>query len=100
MPGPPALVTIADAASLRQRLRRRAARATSNSSSSVLGADHAGLPEERVDRDVARRERAGVRRRRARAGRGAARLDRDDRLPRATRRAMCANLRGLPKLSR
>ena len=29
-----------------------------------VDADHAGLPEERVDRDVGRRERGGVRRRR------------------------------------
>ncbi len=45
-----------------------------------VGADHAGLLEERVDGDVEARERRRVARRRARAGRGAPRLDRDDRL--------------------
>ena len=70
--------------------RRRAARAgpaawrssaaTSNSSSQRVGADDAGLLEERVDGDVEARQRRRVARRGARAGRRAARLDGDDRL--------------------
>ena len=43
-----------------------------------LRADHAGLPEERVDDGVALRQRARVRRRGPRAGPGAAGLDRHD----------------------
>ena len=45
-----------------------------------VDADHARLPEQRVDRDVGRGERRGVRRRRATPGRGTPALDRDDRL--------------------
>ena len=45
-----------------------------------VGTNDAGLPEERVDDRVARRQRAGVRRSRARASLRSARLDRHDRL--------------------
>ena len=78
IPGPPALVTIAT--------RVRAAAAASRQRRDVeqlldrLGADHAGLAEERVDGRVRAGERGRVRARRPRPGLGRAALDRDDRL--------------------
>ena len=54
--------------------------ANTNISSIELGADHPALREQRLDRAVRARERAGVRHGRARAGGRAARLHREDRL--------------------
>ena len=50
-----------------------------------LGPDDAGLPEQRVDHRIARRERAGVRCGGARAGRRSPGFHRDDRLASARR---------------
>ena len=80
IPGPPALVTIATRLPRGARLRRQQRRDVEQLGERV-GADHAGLAEQRVDGDVrGGQQRAGVRRGRARAGGRAAALDRDDRL--------------------
>ena len=68
-----------DAASGRERLVREHLRGVEQLLERV-DADHAGLAEQRVDRDIGRRERGRVRRRGAAAGLGAAALHRDDRL--------------------
>ena len=79
MPGPPALVTIATRAPGGQRLGVEA-RGDVEHLVDRLGADDAGLPEQRIDGDVVCRQRRGVAARRARARLRAPRLDRDDRL--------------------
>ena len=79
-PGPAGVGDDRDAASAAAPAGSPAARATSNSSSSVSVRMTPGLPKQRIDQRIARRPRAGVRRRRARAGRRSSGLDRDDRL--------------------
>ena len=80
MPGPPEFVSTA---TRRDRGRRAVAHRRPSPCRTALrsrGAQHAGLREQRIDRRVARRQRAGVRRRRARAGDRAPGFDDDDRL--------------------
>ena len=95
IPSPPALVSDADAMAARQRLRREQRRRVEELLERV-GADHACLVEERVDRRVRAGECRRVRARRARAGRVAPALQREDRLRRATRRA---SARELPRVA-
>ena len=90
----------ADAASVRERLAREQRRGVDELLERAR-AQHAGLAEERLDGGVRAGERSGVRARRARAGAGRARLQREDRLAAARRGAASrANLRGLPNDSR
>ena len=102
IPGPPALVTIADAVAARERLVREQ-RGDVEQLAHVSGADHAGVAEQRVDgrrREAASSAPVCEAAARAPAARAPA-LDRDDRLAsRPTRRAIRPNLRGLPNDSR
>ncbi len=89
-----------DAATGRERLVREDHRGREQLVEGV-DPDHAGLTEQRVDRDVGRGERGGVRRRGPAPGRGPAALHRDDRLRAAARlRASRTNLPGFPNDSR
>ena len=97
IPGPPALVTIATRSPARDRLLGQQ-RGDVEQLVQRVGADHAGLLEQRVDGDVGGgQQRPGVRRGRARPGRRAAALDRQDRLlagdPAARRGRTCAGCR-------
>ena len=79
MPGPARVADDRDPPAGRERLVREHLRGVEQLLERV-DADHAGLAEQRVDRDVGRRERGGVRRRGPAPGGGAAALHRDDRL--------------------
>ena len=79
MPGPPALVRIATRGSARDRLMRQQGSHVEELLE-PLGADDAGLAEQRVDHGIAGGERSGVRGGGAGAGVRTAGFDRHDRL--------------------
>ena len=100
-PGPPALVSTATRSPRGQRLAREQPGDVEHLPHR-LGPQHAGVREQRVDGDVRGREqRAGVRRRRAPAGRRCAPLlTATIGLAVVIRRAIRPNRRGLPNDSR